>query len=50
MKAIEDYASSGNDFYSDEEYLDWLKRLGLSSFDSGGYTGDFGNERLAFLH
>lgn len=28
----------------------WLKESQISGFDTGGYTGDFNNAKLAFLH
>jgi hypothetical protein len=37
--------------YSDKE--SWLKNLkyaGVIGYDTGGYTGDFSDEKLAFLH
>ena len=38
------------DLYNDEEYKEWLEKLKIPMFDTGGYTGDFENAKLAFLH
>jgi hypothetical protein len=44
--------TASNKYYEDEdEVRKALNKLGISSFDSGGYTGDWGPEgKLAILH
>lgn len=38
--------------YYGDEWMEWIKALGISSFDTGGYTGDWNssNGRVAMLH
>lgn len=52
---IEGLIASGTDYMSDEELAEWLKRLGIidsriAGYATGGYTGDFEDGKLAFLH
>ena len=35
---------------SDDSAYGWLKESQISGFDTGGYTGEFDNAKLAFLH
>lgn len=36
--------------YSTDSAYGWLKESQITGFDSGGYTGEFDNAKLAFLH
>ena len=36
--------------YSTDSAYGWLKESQISGFDTGGYTGEFNNAKLAFLH
>lgn len=54
---FQNIASGGTDpfwkimgFYSEQEYLQYLRQHGIAGFDTGGYTGDFTGSKLAFLH
>lgn len=47
-KASGEYTGRYDNNQGDFEY--WLRRHGISSFATGGYTGDFDNGKLSILH
>lgn len=46
----QDWYNMAGEVYSQEEFLKWLDSLKIPGFATGGYTGEFDNARLAFLH
>lgn len=46
----QDWYNSSAGTYDQTTYLELLKKLGITGFATGGYTGDFDNGKLAILH